>query len=61
MFEQNPDEDWEFIVSSLVNDEVSSDEELIEYLIDNGADEEIVWELLQHRQGFLSYGLDVQI
>ena len=23
MFEQNPDEDWEFIVSSLVNDKVS--------------------------------------
>ena len=61
IIENNPDEPWEFIVSTLVNDENSHDEELIEHLIAEGADEDLVWKLIEHRSEFLSYGLDIQL
>lgn len=56
-----PDEDWEFIVSTLVNDEASTDEELIEHFTSNGVNEDVAWDTVEHRNGFLSYGLDIQV
>ena len=65
IYTENPDEDWEWILSSLMNDEYSSDEELIDYLIDEtepgheSVDPVLAQELVDHREGFLNYGLDI--
>jgi len=61
LMEENPDEDWEFIASSLINDEFSDDEELIEHLISNGVNDDVAWDTVEHRTSFMNYGLDIQI
>jgi hypothetical protein len=61
IIEKNPEEDWEFIVSILVNDENSHDTDIIEHLTGNGVNDDLVWQLIEHRSEFLSYGLDIQL
>lgn len=58
--DKHPNENWKWILSSLINDEVSSDEELLEYFIDNKVNPNIAQDLVEHREGFLTYGLDIQ-
>jgi len=55
------DEEWEWIVGTLVNDEDSTDEELFTYFAENGVPDETIQELLAHREGFLEHGLDIRI
>jgi len=53
------EERWDLIIDRLVNDESSSDEEMMEYFIENGVKQDLAAELLFHRNGFLNYGLDI--
>lgn len=48
-------EDLEFIVSTFVNDEESTDEELVDYFIDNLIDEKIIRALLVNRSYFWDF------
>lgn len=56
-----PNEDWEFIVSTLANDEASNDDQLIKHFISNGVNRNVAQDTVEHRSGFLSYGLDIQL
>jgi len=58
---ENPDVDWEFVISTLVNDESSSDEDLRYYLIENGVEYDLIDKLLSKRTGFLNHGLEIEI
>jgi hypothetical protein len=56
-----PDEDWTFVLSAMENDEASSDDEMFDHFNENGVDVSLIEELLYHRNGFLNYGLDIQL
>ena len=49
------DEDHEFIIDQLVNNEDDSDEELAQYLIDNGANPQFINELIPMREYFWDF------
>jgi hypothetical protein len=63
MIENNSDDDfdWEWLIASLVNDESSLDDELVDYFIENGVKFNLAKELVNHREGFLNYGLDISL
>ena len=54
-----PDEDWNFILITLINDEAATDEELIEHFLENGVNSELINVLIENRTNFLVYGLDI--
>lgn len=57
----NSDEDWYWLIGTLVNDESSDDNELVDYFIEGDVPFNIAKELLNHREGFLNYGSDISI
>ena len=56
-----PDEPWEWIAGTLVNDEDSADDELLDHFIQGGIEPNLAKELLDHRNGFMNYGLEIDI
>jgi hypothetical protein len=52
-------DDLDWVVSNLVNDDHSTDEEMLQYFTENGFDEVLAKELIDHRTGFMNYGLHI--
>ena len=50
-------EQWDWILSTMVNDDDGGDEEIESYFIENNLPAELVKELLSKRSEFLCYGL----
>jgi hypothetical protein len=50
-----PNEEWSFILSTLQNDEESSDLEIKDYLISNGVDDILTDKLISKRQYFFNF------